>query len=86
MIEVVLALVASYRLNLSDHLPRGYGAFTYTLRIRMINCPLAHVFSSMRDITHVHIVGAQQGVQSYYPRRLQGRPLVNVHGAALLAD
>jgi len=52
----------------------------------MINCHLAHVFSSMRDTTHVHIVGTQQGVESYYPRTLQGRPLVNVQGAALLDD
>ena len=67
-------------------MPRHYGVLTYTLRIRMINCPLAHVFSSIGNITHVHIVGTQQGVESYYPRTLQGRPLVNAHGAALLDD
>jgi len=52
----------------------------------MINCHFAHVFSSMRDTTHMHIVGAQRGVESYYPPMLQGRPLVNAHGAALLDD
>ena len=86
MIEVLLASIASYRLNLSHYIPHGYGVLTYTQRIRMINCPLAHVFSSMRDTTHMHIVGAQRGVESYYPLALQCRPVVNVHEAALLDD
>jgi len=50
----------------------------------MINCPVGHVFLSMRDTTHMHIVGTQQGVKSYYPQTLQGRQLVNVRAVALL--